>query len=81
MTTQNNPQLEQAIRQLAKDARAASRGMARASTEQKNNALLTLATLIQLLSQHQSWLESCWSRLNAPGAYPCGKHPLILGHW
>ncbi len=47
MTTQNNPQLEQAIRQLAKDARAASRGMARASTEQKNNALLTLARLIR----------------------------------
>ena len=47
MTTQNNPQLDQAIRQLAKDARAASRGMARASTEQKNNALLTLARLIR----------------------------------
>ena len=46
MTTQNTP-LDQAIRQLAKDARAASRGMARASTEQKNNALLTLATLIR----------------------------------
>lgn len=47
MTTQNNTQLDQAIRQLAKDARAASRGMARASTEQKNNALLTLARLIR----------------------------------
>lgn len=47
MTTQTNPQLDQAIRQLAKDARAASRGMARASTEQKNNALLTLARLIR----------------------------------
>ena len=46
MTTQNT-QLDQAIRQLAKDARAASRGMARASTEQKNNALLTLARLIR----------------------------------
>lgn len=46
MTTQNTP-LDQAIRQLAKDARAASRGMARASTEQKNNALLTLAALIR----------------------------------
>lgn len=47
MTTQNNTPLDQAIRQLAKDARAASRGMARASTEQKNNALLTLARLIR----------------------------------
>ena len=47
MTTQNNTPLDQAIRQLAKDARAASRGMARASTEQKNNALLTLAALIR----------------------------------
>ena len=47
MTTQTNTQLDQAIRQLAKDARAASRGMARASTEQKNNALLTLARLIR----------------------------------
>ena len=47
MTTQNNTPLDQAIRQLAKDARAASRGMARASTEQKNNALLTLAVLIR----------------------------------
>ena len=47
MTTQINPQLDQAIRQLAKDARAASRGMARASTEQKNNALLMLAKLIR----------------------------------
>ncbi|MFM8338859.1 MAG: glutamate-5-semialdehyde dehydrogenase [Fluviibacter sp.] len=46
MNTQNTP-LDQAIRQLAKDARAASRGMARASTEQKNNALLTLAALIR----------------------------------
>ena len=51
MTTQTHStasaQLEQAIRQLAKDARAASRGMARASTEQKNNALLALARLIR----------------------------------
>ncbi len=47
MTTQNTPQLEQTIRRLAKDARAASRGMARASTEQKNTALLTLARLIR----------------------------------
>lgn len=47
MTTQMNSPLEQAIRQLAKDARAASRGMARASTEQKNHALLTLARLIR----------------------------------
>ena len=47
MTTETNTALDQAIRQLAKDARAASRGMARASTEQKNNALLTLARLIR----------------------------------
>ena len=51
MTTQTNTpaiaDLDQAIRQLAKDARAASRAMARASTEQKNNALLTLARLIR----------------------------------
>lgn len=47
MTTETNSALDQAIRQLAKDARAASRGMARASTEQKNNALLTLARLIR----------------------------------
>ena len=47
MTTEINTTLDQAIRQLAKDARAASRGMARASTEQKNNALLTLARLIR----------------------------------
>ena len=47
MTTSTNTQLDQAIRQLAQDARAASRGMARASTEQKNNALLTLARLIR----------------------------------
>ncbi|MFM7123415.1 MAG: gamma-glutamyl-phosphate reductase, partial [Fluviibacter sp.] len=47
MTTETNTALDQAIRQLAKDARTASRGMARASTEQKNNALLTLARLIR----------------------------------
>src|SRR5574343_1761336 len=47
MMTENNTALDQAIRQLAKDARAASRGMARASTEQKNNALLALARLIR----------------------------------
>ena len=47
MTTETNTSLDQAIRQLAKDARAASRGMARASTEQKNNALLALARLIR----------------------------------
>src|SRR5574343_208008 len=47
MMTENNTALDQAIRQLAKDARAASRGMARASTEQKNNALHTLARLIR----------------------------------
>ena len=47
MTTPTNTQLDQAIRQLAKDARAASRGMARASTEQKNDALMTLARLIR----------------------------------
>ena len=47
MMTETNTALDQAIRQLAKDARAASRGMARASTEQKNNALLTLARLIR----------------------------------
>jgi len=47
MKTETNTALDQAIRQLAKDARTASRGMARASTEQKNNALLTLARLIR----------------------------------
>ena len=47
MMTDTNTALDQAIRQLAKDARAASRGMARASTEQKNHALLTLARLIR----------------------------------
>ncbi len=47
MTTETNTALDQAIRQLAKDARTASRGMARASTEQKDNALLTLARLIR----------------------------------
>ena len=47
MMTDTNTALDQAIRQLAKDARAASRGMARASTEQKNLALLTLARLIR----------------------------------
>ncbi|WVH09377.1 MAG: Gamma-glutamyl phosphate reductase [Fluviibacter phosphoraccumulans EoVTN8] len=47
MTTKTNTALDQVIRQLAKDARTASRGMARASTEQKNNALLTLARLIR----------------------------------
>ena len=47
MTTETNTSLDQAIRQLAKDARAASRGMARASTEQKNHALLALARLIR----------------------------------
>ena len=47
MMTQTNTTLDQTIRQLAKDARVASRGMARASTEQKNNALLTLARLIR----------------------------------
>lgn len=47
MTTETNSTLDQSIRQLAKDARTASRGMARASTEQKNNALLTLARLIR----------------------------------
>jgi len=47
MTTEINASLDQAIRQLAKDARAASRAMARADTEQKNNALLTLARLIR----------------------------------
>ena len=47
MMTETNTALDQAIRQLAKDARAASRGMARASTEQKNHALLTLARLIR----------------------------------
>ena len=51
MTSKTNTpasaEIDQAIRQLAKEARAASRGMARASTEQKNNALLTLARLIR----------------------------------
>ena len=47
MTTETNTALDQAIRQLAKNARAASRGMARASTEQKNNALHALARLIR----------------------------------
>lgn len=51
MTSKTNTpasaEIDQAIRQLAKDARAASRAMARASTEQKNNALLALARLIR----------------------------------
>ena len=51
MTSKTNipasAEIDQAIRQLAKDARAASRAMARASTEQKNNALLALARLIR----------------------------------
>jgi glutamate-5-semialdehyde dehydrogenase len=47
MTTPTLTALEESIRQLAKDARVASRGMARASTEQKNNALLALARLIR----------------------------------
>ncbi len=51
MTSKTNTpasaEIDQAIRTLAKEARTASRGMARASTEQKNNALLTLARLIR----------------------------------
>lgn len=47
MTTQTLTELDQAIRQLAKDARQASRAMARALTEQKNQALFTLARLIR----------------------------------
>ena len=51
MTSKTNTpasaEIDQAIRTMAKEARTASRGMARASTEQKNNALLTLARLIR----------------------------------